>query len=51
MAFLLHDDTVYVASAGDVVIRRYRVVSVDAKTIDVEDMQSNNKQTLPLLAN
>lgn len=51
MAFLLHDDTVYVASAGDVVIRRYRVISIDAKTIDVEDMQSNNKQTLPLLAN
>jgi hypothetical protein len=51
MAFLLHGDIVYVASAGDVVLRRYRVISIDAKTIDVEDMQSNNKQTLPLLAN
>jgi hypothetical protein len=50
-AFLLHEDTVYTASAGDVVLRRYRVIAVDAKSIDVEDMQNNNKQTLPLLTN
>jgi hypothetical protein len=50
-ALLLHDDNVFVASAGDVVMRRYRVISVDAKTIEVEDMQNNNKQTLPLLVN
>jgi hypothetical protein len=50
-AFLLHDDNVYLASAGDVVLRRYRVISIDAKTILVEDMQNNNRQTLPLLAN
>jgi len=50
-AFLLHDDTVYTASAGDVVLRRYRVITVEAKSIEVEDMQDNNKQTLPLLTN
>lgn len=50
-AFLLHDDTVYTASAGDIVLRRYRVISIDAKSIQVEDMQNNNKQTLPLLTN
>jgi hypothetical protein len=50
-AFLLHEDTVYTASAGDIVLRRYRVISIEAKTIQVEDMQNNNKQTLPLLAN
>jgi hypothetical protein len=50
-AFLLHDDTVYTASAGDVVLRRYRVIAVEAKSIEVEDMQNNNKQTLPLLTN
>jgi len=48
-AFLLHDDNVFVASDGDIVLRRYRVVSIEAKTIEVEDMQNNNKQTLPLL--
>jgi len=50
-AFLLHDDSVYLASAGDVVLRRYRVIAVEAKTIEVEDMQNHNKQTLPLLVN
>jgi hypothetical protein len=50
-ALLLHNDTVYVASAGDIVLRRYRIITVDAKSIDVEDMQNNNKQTLPLLVN
>ena len=48
-AFLLHDDTVYLASAGDVVLRRYRVISIESRAIQVEDMQNNNKQTLPLL--
>jgi hypothetical protein len=50
-ALLLHDDSVFVASAGEVVMRRYRVIAVDAKTIEVEDMQNNDKQTLPLLVN
>jgi hypothetical protein len=51
LAFLLHDETVYTASAGDIVMRRYRILAVDAKTIQIEDMQNSNKQTLPLLAN
>ena len=50
-AFLLHGDTVYTASAGDVVMRRYRVISIEARSIQVEDMQNNNRQTLPLLTN
>lgn len=50
-ACLLHDDNVYLANAGDVVLRRYKVIAVDAKSIQVEDMQNNNRQTLPLLTN
>jgi len=50
-AFLLHDDSVFLASPGDVVLRRYRVVSIEAKSIRVEDMQYKNTQTLPLLTN
>jgi hypothetical protein len=50
-ACLLHDDNVILANAGDVVLRRYKVIAVDAKSIQVEDMQNNNKQTLPLLTN
>ena len=50
-AFLLHGDNVILASAGDIVMRRYKVVAIEAKTIKVEDMQYNNTQTLPLLTN
>jgi len=48
-AFLLNGDDVFVASAGDVVQRRYKIISVDAKSIMVEDLANNNKQTLPLI--
>jgi len=50
MAFLLHGDDVFLASDGDIVQRRYKVVSVSANSILVEDMANNNRQTLPLLA-
>jgi hypothetical protein len=50
-AFLLHGEDVVVASAGDIVMRRYRIISIMAKSILVEDMPNNNKQTLPLLEN
>ena len=49
-AFLLHGDDVFLASDGDVVQRRYKIVSVAAKSIVVEDLANNNTQTLPLLA-
>jgi len=50
-AFLLHDDNVFLASPGDIVLRRYRVIAIEAKSIRVEDMQNKNTQTLPLLTN
>jgi len=49
-AFLLHGDDVFLASGGDIVQRRYRVVTISANSIVVEDMANNNQQTLPLLA-
>ena len=48
-AFLLNGDDVFVASAGDVVQRRYKILSVDAKSILVEDLPNQNRQTLPLI--
>ena len=50
-AFLLHGDDVFLASDGDIVQRKYRVISVGASSVQVEDLTNNNKQTLPLLAN
>ncbi|GGA66072.1 hypothetical protein GCM10011507_17110 [Edaphobacter acidisoli] len=48
-AFLLKGEDVYLASAGDIVARRYKVDSIGANGIVVEDLTDNNKQTLPLL--
>jgi len=50
-AVLVHGDEVYLASAGKIVMRRYRVVSIAANSIQVEDMPNDNTQTLPLTAN
>lgn len=49
-AFLLHGDDVFLASDGEIVQRRYRVLKIAANSIEVEDMANNNRQTLPLLA-
>ena len=47
-AFLLQGDDVFLASPGDIVARKYRIVSVSANSIQVEDMANSNTQTLPL---
>jgi hypothetical protein len=49
-AFLLHGDDVFLASDGEIVQRRYKVITVSASSIVVEDMANNNRQTLPLLS-
>jgi hypothetical protein len=49
-AFLLHGEDVFLASDGDIVQRRYKVITVSANSIVVEDMANSNRQTLPLLA-
>jgi len=48
-AFLLHGQDVFLASDGDVVQRRYKVIKILANSIVVEDMGNNNQQTLPLM--
>ncbi len=50
-AFLLQGDDVFLASAGDIVERKYRVVSISPSTILIEDIPNTNKQTLPLIPN
>src|SRR5215470_1983920 len=43
-AFLLHGQDVFLASDGDIVQRRYRVITVSANSVLVEDMSYNNRQ-------
>ena len=50
-AFLLQGEDVYLASQGDIVSRKYKIVSISANSIQVTDLQNNNTQTLPLQMN
>jgi hypothetical protein len=49
-AFLLKGEDVFLASDGDIVQRRYKIVTISANSVLVEDMANNNRQTLPLIA-
>ena len=48
-AFLLSGEDVYLASEGDIVARRYRIVSIGATNIQVEDLVNHDTQALPLI--
>jgi hypothetical protein len=47
-AFLLQGDNVYLASVGEIVAHKYKIVSIGLNSIQVEDLQYNNTQTLQL---
>jgi hypothetical protein len=47
-AFLLQGDDVYLASEGDIVAHKYKIRSITAGSIQVEDLSNGNTQTLPL---
>jgi hypothetical protein len=47
-AFLLQGEDVYLAAAGDIVAHKYKIVSIAAGSIQVEDLSNGNTQTLPL---
>lgn len=49
-AFLLQGEDVYLASEGDIVARKYRIVSIGAMNIQVEDLVYKDTQTIPLIA-
>lgn len=48
-AFLLQGENVYLASVGDIVARKYRIISINPTNIQVEDLVYNDTQSLPLI--
>jgi hypothetical protein len=49
-AFFLDGEDILVASEGDVVKKRYKVVRIGVNSVVVEDLEHKNEQTLPLEA-
>jgi hypothetical protein len=49
--FLLQGEDVYLAAQGDIVARKYKIVSISSNNIQVEDLVNNDTQTLPLQQN
>jgi hypothetical protein len=48
--FLSKGEDIFVAKEGDIVDRRYKIVHIGQNSVDVEDVLTNNRQTLPLQA-
>lgn len=50
-AILLAGEDVFIASPGEIVARKYKIISVSPNSLQVEDLANNNTQTLPLSVN
>ena len=46
--FLAHNEDVFIAKEGDIVNRRYKVMKISTNSVDILDVLSNNRQSIPL---
>lgn len=47
-AFFVDGEEIFIAGEGEIVNKRYRIVKIGVNTVEVEDLVSKHKQTLPL---
>ncbi len=48
--FLSKGEDIFIAKEGQIIDRRYKIVKIGPNSVDVEDVLTNNRQTLPLAA-
>ncbi|MFZ1134165.1 MAG: hypothetical protein WAN69_04430 [Candidatus Korobacteraceae bacterium] len=48
--FLSKGDDIFIAKEGQVIDRRYKILKIGPNAVEVEDVLTNNRQTLPLTA-
>lgn len=48
--FLSKGEDIFIAKEGQIVDRRYKIVKIGPNSVEVEDVLTNNRQTLPLTA-
>jgi hypothetical protein len=46
--FLIKGEDVFIATEGDIVDRRYKVVRISPNAVEILDVLSNNRQSIPL---
>lgn len=46
--FLAHGEDVFIAKEGDIVNRRYKIVRATKNAVEILDVLSNNRQSIPL---
>jgi hypothetical protein len=46
--FLVQGENGFVAHEGDIVARRYKVEKIGSSSVEIEDMLSNNRQSIPV---
>jgi len=46
--FLSQGEDVFIASEGEIVDRRYKVLHISPMSVEIEDVLSNNRQMIPL---
>lgn len=47
-AFLSQGEDIWIAKEGQVINRRYKVLKINPNSVEIEDVLSNNRQSIPL---